>query len=111
VVRGLPLGVAPVICGDCGCSEAQPCLDEQSEPCFWIRPGLCSTCAFAGSGGVPLPSLPDLDLPGPGGAYSDDSVDDDEDEIDLGARFDRALDGAPRKVPAYRSALAPRRIA
>jgi hypothetical protein len=55
-----------MICESCGCSESRPCFDEDLEqPCQWVRPGLCSNCAFdqVGAGEpleipAPLPEFP-----------------------------------------------------
>lgn len=36
------------VCELCGCSEARPCLDDETgEPCRWVREGLCSSCTDA----------------------------------------------------------------
>jgi len=35
-------------CRGCGCTTLEPCVDPQTfEPCRWIEPDLCSTCARA----------------------------------------------------------------
>ena len=35
------------ICQECGCTDEHACFDPSTElPCYWVEPGLCSTCAF-----------------------------------------------------------------
>ena len=31
-------------CRVCGCSEFDPCFDENNEPCYWVEEDLCSAC-------------------------------------------------------------------
>lgn len=34
------------VCEICGCTDQDACWDEaQGQPCHWVSPGLCSTCA------------------------------------------------------------------
>lgn len=34
-------------CAVCGCSEFNPCIDEETgEACGWQEPGLCTFCYF-----------------------------------------------------------------
>ncbi len=36
-----------MICDSCGCSESRPCIEpDLNAACTWVRPGLCSSCAF-----------------------------------------------------------------
>ncbi|MDD5703994.1 MAG: hypothetical protein PHU23_18330 [Dehalococcoidales bacterium] len=32
-------------CRVCGCSEFDPCFDENNDPCYWVEEDLCSACA------------------------------------------------------------------
>jgi len=43
----MDLILVPGRCQGCGCSDEQPCLDVDDEPCFWIDEThtLCSRCA------------------------------------------------------------------
>lgn len=43
---GTDIGVTPRICAICACSDADPCLDEQTHrACAWVSADLCSGCA------------------------------------------------------------------
>lgn len=32
------------VCGRCGCTDLKACV-ILGEPCFWIKPNVCSACA------------------------------------------------------------------
>ena len=32
-------------CRVCGCTDENPCFDEDGEPCAWLEPDLCTLCA------------------------------------------------------------------
>jgi len=33
------------VCGICGCTDEDACIDEGGWPCWWVQPDLCSECA------------------------------------------------------------------
>lgn len=33
------------VCRVCGCTDLAGCVDERGDPCFWLKPRLCSACA------------------------------------------------------------------
>ncbi|RVU01106.1 hypothetical protein EOD41_10860 [Mucilaginibacter limnophilus] len=33
------------VCERCGCSQHDVCIDEHSDPCYWVDGNLCSACA------------------------------------------------------------------
>lgn len=35
----------PQICGGCGCSQNDACVDAQHGHCGWAEPGMCTRCA------------------------------------------------------------------
>ena len=43
--RPPPPGVP--VCRECGCWQEDACWDEESGPCDWVEPGLCSFCEGA----------------------------------------------------------------
>lgn len=32
-------------CERCGCTDERACVDAHGEPCAWVLPGVCSSCA------------------------------------------------------------------
>lgn len=32
-------------CSVCGCTDENPCLEEDGLPCAWLTPHLCTRCA------------------------------------------------------------------
>lgn len=44
--RGLNDALRMSVCRDCGCTEFDACIDDESgEPCSWAVEDLCSACA------------------------------------------------------------------
>jgi hypothetical protein len=52
LLRGLRDAESMAVCRVCGCTDWEPCIDEQSgEPCHWAGEDLCSQCAVSKQGG------------------------------------------------------------
>jgi hypothetical protein len=35
------------VCARCGCTESNACVDDLGRACWWVQPGLCSSCLTA----------------------------------------------------------------
>lgn len=44
IARRLGEGNSARVCNGCGCSERDPCWDEQKGGCAWAGPALCTDC-------------------------------------------------------------------
>ena len=33
-------------CRECGCTDADPCIEDDGFPCCWVEDNLCSACAY-----------------------------------------------------------------
>lgn len=45
VLIGLARGITARLCRTCGCSEFDPCMDDDNYGCSWVESDLCSACA------------------------------------------------------------------
>lgn len=51
---GLP---EPRLCRECGCSQFDPCIADQSGPCAWAAEDLCTACEPPAAARTPSPTV------------------------------------------------------